>query len=90
VASEGSQRIGDDVHAKNDEELDAGTVTGVGTPDSLTVSVRDQIKREQAKTTNYLAYALIATLILSFIYWPLCRDSRVASFREERGCKSIE
>jgi hypothetical protein len=67
VASEASQRIGDDAHAKHDEELDAGTVTGVGTPDPLTVSVRDQIKREQAKTTSYLAYALIATLILSFI-----------------------
>lgn len=47
--------------------LDARTITGVGTPDPLTVRVRDQIKREQAKTTSYLAYALIATLILSFL-----------------------
>jgi len=43
------------------------STTGVGTPDPLTVRVRDQIKREQAKTTSYVAYALIATLIISFI-----------------------
>jgi len=67
VASEESQRIGDAVHTKQDDELDAGTVTGVGTADPLTVSVRDQIRREQAKTTSYLSYALIATLILSVI-----------------------
>lgn len=67
MASEESQRIGDDVNAKNDEELDAGTVTGVGTSDPLTVSVRDQIKREQARTTSYLAYTLIATLLLSVL-----------------------
>jgi hypothetical protein len=67
VANEESQRVGNDVHTKKDEELDAGTVTGVGTSDPLTVSVRDQIKREQAKTTSYLAYALIATLLLSVI-----------------------
>jgi hypothetical protein len=67
VASDESQRLGDDSNAKKDEELDAGTVTGVGTSDPLTVSVRDQIRREQAKTTSYLAYALIATLLLSVI-----------------------
>ena len=68
MANEGLQRTGGDAPANGDAEIDAGTVTGVGTSDPLTVSVRDQIKRDQAKTTNHLAYALIATLVLSFIF----------------------